>query len=144
MALFVGCLSTGVLAQAAPAATPGLGGALRGILEIKGKVLCVKCNIDEMRTTQPDLSNLYEMTHRLGQFVIQIEEVSEPSLWRYLMLAQVLHARSADRFFLQLVAEENLFQEVTITGLLRDTRILDISGVTVLGKDTSEKGEEEK
>ena len=141
VALCVGCFSTGALAQGAPAATPGLGGSLRGILQIKGKVLCAKCNIDEVRTARPDLSNLFAMTHRLGQLVIQIEEVNERSLWRHLMLAHVLHARGADRFFSQLAAEENLFQKVTISGLLRDTRILDISDVTVLKQDTSEDEE---
>ena len=48
-------------------------------------------------------------------------------------------ARGEDRFFLQLAAEENLFREIEIMELLRDTRILDISGVTVLEQDSSEK-----
>lgn len=141
LALLVGGFTTGAQGQAAPGVTPGFGGELRGILKIQGKVLCAKCTLDEVQKTQPELSNLYEISHRLGQVVMQVEEVSEPSLWRYLTQAPLLRARGADRFLLQLAAEENLFQEVEIMGLLRDTRILDISGVTVLEQGTLEKEE---
>ena len=139
--LLVGGFTTKVQGQVASGVTPGFAGSLRGITQIKGKVLCTKCTIDELHKTQPKLSNLYEISHRLGQLVMQVEEVSERSLWRYLTQAPLIRARGEDRFFQQLTAEENLFQEVEITGLLRDTRILDISDVTVLEQGTLEKEE---
>ena len=41
--------------------------------------------------------------------------------------------RAQDRVFQQLAAEENLFKEVEITGLLNNSRTLDIFEVTIHG-----------
>jgi hypothetical protein len=41
--------------------------------------------------------------------------------------------RAAHQLFAQLTAEQNLFKEVKITGLLRNTRTVDVFAVTVRG-----------
>jgi hypothetical protein len=41
--------------------------------------------------------------------------------------------RAKDSIFGKLTAEENLFKEVEITGILSNSRTLDIGNITVLG-----------
>jgi hypothetical protein len=44
-----------------------------------------------------------------------------------------LSVRAPDRLFQQLTAEENMFKEVEITGLLNNTNTFDVFGVAVYG-----------
>jgi len=48
-------------------------------------------------------------------------------------LSHQLSARAPDRVFEELMAEENLFKQVEVTGLLRSNRTFDISQVRVMG-----------
>jgi len=44
------------------------GGELRGSTEIKGKVLCVGCTVDDVLNAQPEEHNLYLLKYDRGQF----------------------------------------------------------------------------
>jgi hypothetical protein len=75
--------------------------------------------------------HLYRLNHRLGQVVIGIPAEAAAPPYRSLWL------NGGDQLFETLVAEENLFKEVEISGQLRGYRptmgILDLPTVRVLG-----------
>ena len=128
---------TGVRGQAPGGLTGSFGGELRGITQFTGHVVCVECDLEEARQAQPDLTDLYQLNHEQGQVVMQVESFSDSAehrRWESIVgLSHQLHARAADSVFEELTAEENLFKEMTITGLLRSTRTLDIESVKVRG-----------
>jgi len=64
---------------------------------------------------------------------MEVETVNEQPLWHSLAWPPRLWVRAADQLFAQLTAERNLFKEVEITGLLRNTRTFDVFDVTVHG-----------
>lgn len=105
------------------------GGGSRGFIKIKGKVICAGCTLDEVRAAQPNSHDLYELTHRRGQMVMEVNEVNNSGMWD-LAWPPRLAVRSRDSLFNQLIAEENMFKEVQITGVVRSTRTLDIFEVT--------------
>lgn len=91
--------------------TPGssFGGELRGPIRIRGKVICVKCSLDEVGSVLAEEGKLYQLVYRGGgQLVIQVSWVSEPQLWSYMAYPPRLWARGRDSLFQKLTAEENL------------------------------------
>lgn len=130
--LLVGII-TSVYAQVPGGGLTPFGGELRGTIQITGKVVCVGCSLEEMQKAHPNETNLYQLGYRDGQLVMEVNAVSEPQLWSYLAWPPRLWVRANDKLFQELTAEKNLFKEVTITGLLRTTRTLDVSNVTVSG-----------
>lgn len=107
------------------------GGEMRGMTLIKGKVVCVDCSLEELRGSQSESRNLYQVSYETGRLVMEVTEVSEPQRWSALVSTPHLWARAKASVLQQLTAEENLFQELEVTGLLRDTRTLDIHEVKV-------------
>jgi ABC-type branched-subunit amino acid transport system ATPase component len=85
-----------------------------------------------VRKTQPDKHALYQLTHKRGQIVMQVKEIND-TRWRSLVWPPLLWVRAKDSVFQQLTAEENLMREVELTGLLRNSRTLDIFVVTIGG-----------
>ncbi len=126
--LFLFAFTTGVEAQGSSG--PVIGGESRGITQIRGKVLCGDCNLTEVRSEQSNAPDLYLVTYPGGRFVFQMEWTSEPQRWTDLVSSPELHARGRASLFQQLVAEENLFRPVEITGFLRDTQTLDIGEIS--------------
>jgi hypothetical protein len=108
------------------------GGESRSTVQIKGKVVCAGCRLDEVRKTQPNEHALYQLTHKRGQIVMQVKEVND-TRWSSLVWPPLLWVRAKDSVFQQLTAEENLMREVELTGLLRSSRTLDIFVVTIGG-----------
>ena len=106
------------------------GGGHRRLLQIKGKVVCAGCSLEEVRKGQPGTHNLYQLTHRQGRAVMEVREVNSSARWD-LAWPPRLAVRAQDGLFQQLTAEENLLKEVEITGLLSSTRILDMFSVTI-------------
>ena len=104
-----------------------------GMTQLTGKVVCVGCSLEEVRQAHPHLHDLYLLRHRQGQVVMEVETVNEQPLWSSLVWPPRLWVRAADTLIAQLTAEQNLFKEVEITGLLRNTRTLDVFDVTVRG-----------
>jgi hypothetical protein len=101
----------------------------KGWVQFRGHVLCSKHPASAAHGSSP--SRVYRLNHRLGQVVMQVTVEAEAlpyhSLW----------VNSEDHVFETLAAEENLFKEVEISGLLREFRpavgILYLPTVQVLG-----------
>ena len=114
------------------------GGEVRGITRFTGHVVCVDCSLQEARKAQPTLSNLYQLSQanpEKGQVVMQVETFFDPAermRWESIVgLSHRLQMRATDQVFKELTAEKNLFKELTVTGLLRSTSVLDINSVKV-------------
>ena len=125
-------------AQGQATGLPGsFGGELRGITQFTGRVVCVGCDLAEVRQAQPNLTDLYQINHENGQVVMQVESFSDSAehrRWESIVgLSHQVQARTTENVFEELTAEENLFKEMTVTGLLRSTRTLDIDSVQVKG-----------
>lgn len=99
---------------------------------IKGTVVCTACSMHKVRKEQPDMRNLVELLRQDKRLVLQIHTVNGSSLWDA-PLSMRWSVRAQDGIFRQLTAEENHQKEVEITGLLRNTQVLDIVTVTISG-----------
>lgn len=122
---------TGAHAQVAGGAFSGAGVSSRGFTHIQGAVRCVGCTIDEVRKAQPGAHHLYQLTYRQRPLVIQVQQVNGLHRWRHLARPLRLGVRAADHVFQLLTTEANLFKTVEITGILRNSRTLDISRIVV-------------
>jgi hypothetical protein len=108
----------------------GVGG--RSITLIKGTVLCAGCTVEEVCHARPQERKLYQLSHKRGQIVLQIHSINGSQMWATPDSPR-LSVRAKDSVFGQLTAEETLRKEVEITGLLSNTRSLDIFTVTIKG-----------
>jgi len=131
-ALLLAGLTTGVQGFV-PGGGGSLGGGVRDAVQIKGKVLCAGCGLEEVQKAQPNEHQLYELMHRRGQVVMKVSFVNDTQMWGRFMWPPWVWVRAKDRVFQQLMAEENLLKEVEITGLLNNSRTLDIFKVTIRG-----------
>jgi hypothetical protein len=113
------------------------GGELRGMTRFTGEVVCVGCSLEEARSVQRYAGNLYALQHPEGQVVVRVDsfyDAAEHARWESIAgLSHQLAARAPDRVFAELMAEENLFKQVEVTGLLRSNRTFDIGQVRVIG-----------
>ena len=130
--LLVG-IAAGARGQVPGGGGGSFGGEMRGLMQIRGKVVCVGCSLEEVREAQPSQHDLYQLTHGRGQVVMQVSWVNNHQRWDHVAAPPRLWVRATDGLFEKLIAEENLLKEIEITGLLRNTRTLDIFGVTVRG-----------
>lgn len=113
------------------------GGELRGITRFTGEVVCAGCSLEEAREARPNTGDLYVLQHPEGQVVLHVDSFYDPSehmRWESIVgLSHRVSARAPDRIFAELTAEENLFKEIEVTGLLRSDHTFDISQVRVIG-----------
>jgi hypothetical protein len=109
----------------------GPGGA--GSVQLRGKVFCVACSLDEVRQTQPDEPALYQLSYKQGQLVMQVNWVSNPARWQQVVWPPRLWVRGEDGLVQQLSAEATLFKELEIQGILSNTRTLDLTSITLSG-----------
>lgn len=112
---------------------PSFGPAGAGAVQIRGKVLCTSCSLDEVRRTQPYTSALYQLSYKQGQLVMQINWVSNASRWQRVVWPPRVWVRGEAGLLQQLSAEANLFKELEMTGFLSNTRTLDITSLTSAG-----------
>ena len=114
-----------------------LGGELRGMTRFTGEVVCVGCSLEEARDVRQNTGDLYVLQHPKGQVVLQVDsfyDASEHMRWESIVgLSHQVTARAPDRVFAELTAEENLFKQIEVTGLLRSDHTFDISQVQVSG-----------
>jgi hypothetical protein len=129
----LGGLTPGVQAQVPSGGISPFGGELRGVTQIEGKIVCVGCSLEEVRKAHPDQTHLYQLTHEKEQAVMEVDKVNDPQWWSAVVFPPEIRVRSDSKLFRELTAEQNLFKKVTITGLLRDTRVLDMYSVTIGG-----------
>jgi hypothetical protein len=132
MLLLIG-LSTNVYGQVAGGGVSAFGGELRGATRFTGKVVCVGCTLEGVQSAHPDLHHLYQLTHNQERVVMGVSQIDEPQLWSYFAWPPQIRVRAKDELFQHLTAEQNLVKEVEITGLLRNTRTLDMFSVKVSG-----------
>jgi hypothetical protein len=79
------------------------------------------------------LTRLYQLTHGEKRAVLKVEWVNERAWWDSIVgLSHRIQARGAESVLQKLWAEENLFEDLEVIGLLRTTRVLDIHDV-ILG-----------
>lgn len=101
----------------------------RGWIQFRGHVLCSGCTLKAERAAPP--AHLCQLNHRRGQVVMQITSGDVALPYHHLWL------KGEDQLFEALTAEENLFKDVEISGLMREYRptygILDLLTVHVLG-----------
>jgi hypothetical protein len=116
---------------------PSFGGELQRFTEFTGRVVCVGCTLDEASKARPRLFNLYQLNHGQDQVVMQIDsfgDASDRHYWQSVVgLADMVSIRTARHVFEELTSEENLFKEMTVTGVLHSTRTLDIGNIKVQG-----------
>lgn len=124
-------LPTSARGQTGSGGVPSFGGELRGVTQIRGEVVCVGCSLEEVRSAQSGEGKLHQVSYQGGQLVMKVTWTNEPQRWSALVSSPYLWARAKASVLQQLTAEENLFQELEVTGLLRDTRTFDIHEVTV-------------
>jgi hypothetical protein len=108
----------------------GPGGA--GTMQIRGHVLCAGCSLEEAHQVNPGEPILYQ-PHRQGQLVMTVTWVSAPNRWSRVVWPARLWVRGEEKLLQQLNAEANLFKELKISGILSNTRTLDITAVTIRG-----------
>jgi hypothetical protein len=104
-----------------------------GSVQLRGKVLCVACSLDEVRQAQPHEPALYQLSSKQGHLVMQVNWVSHATRWQRVVWPPRLWVRGEDEVLQQLSAEANLFKELEIQGILSNTRTLDITSITLSG-----------
>jgi hypothetical protein len=106
----------------------------RGMVHLKGSVVCGQCSLDEVRSHEVNQEQLYQFTHTQGgSLVMRVRSVNDSPTWRYFGWPSEIQVRADDEVFRKLTAEENMFKEVEINGALSTTRALDIFDVTIKG-----------
>lgn len=127
-------LAPSAWAQVAPGGASPLGGPLRGVLRITGQILCVQCSADEVRRGPSQPGSLYEFDSKEGRVVMRVTEVNNRARWDAIAgLTHELTIRAPEVILQELTAEENLFREVELTGLLRSTRVVDVGSIRFTG-----------
>lgn len=120
----------------APGGSSAFGGGIRGPIQIEGSVVCEACSLNEVRQVQqvqPPGQHLYQLSYPQGQVVMKITAVNGSAIFDVLAGAHQLSVRAPESVLHQLGAEENLFKEMEITGILRSARTLDIASLTING-----------
>lgn len=102
-------------------------------VQLRGRVLCTSCSLEEVRQTQRHEPGLYQLSHKQGQLVMQINWVSNAARWQRVVWPPRVWVRGEVSLLQQLSAEANLFQELEIQGILSNTRTLDITSLAHSG-----------
>jgi len=124
-------LATGVQGYSAARGPAGAGLGPTWV-HLRGHVLCAGCTLEDLRATPPvSPARLYQLTHRRGPVVLHVRPEGATLPYRRLWL------KGGDQVFETLTAEETLFREVEVAGLLREylptAGTLDLASVRVLG-----------
>lgn len=101
-------------------------------IQIREKMVCTQCSLAEVQKLQPNNSQLYQLTYRQEQGVMEVSWVSNTRWWNHLT-APRLRIRGEDSLVQKLTAEENLLKEVEVSGILNSSQILDLNAVTIRG-----------
>jgi hypothetical protein len=142
-----------VIAPSAFAQTSGGGGlemsppsgAGRGIVKLRGLIVCAGCSLDETKAAHPEFHNLYEFRYEQGSVVLEVSTVNDADVggsisdqgvndrWAHIAQPPQLALRAEDSVYKQLTDPANQMKAVELTGLLHPTRTLDIQNITILG-----------
>ena len=108
----------------------GPGGAWA--IQLREKLVCTRCSLAEVQKLQPNNTQLYQLTYRQGQGVMEVSWVSNTRWWNHLTVPR-LRIRGEASLVEKLTAEENLSKEVEVSGVLNSSQVLDLQAVTVRG-----------
>jgi len=140
-------VTTSALGQGTGGGGPGSGvssAGAKGLVKLRANVVCTDCNLEEAQAAHPNLTDLYELSHEKGKVVIKVSSVNESTSndtgsgdvsnrWTSISQPPQLSVRAEDNLFQKLMDKNNHSKELEITGIIRTTRTLDISDITVLG-----------
>lgn len=129
-------LLAGVTAGAQGGVTEGgfsFGTEGAGLMQIRGNVICTECSLAEARQARPGRHDLYQLIGKQGRVVLRVSWVSNSERWSHVVWPPRIWVRGEGKLLQQLNAEENLFKELEITGLLSNSRTLDVFRVTISG-----------
>jgi hypothetical protein len=127
------CIGLTVHSQGEIGSGPGFGPGGEMMMQMRGAVVCTHCSLEDAQHARPWDNGLYQLTYKEGQLVMQISWVSNGARWGRIAWPPRLHVRGAPSLLQQLSAEEQLFKEVELTGLLSTSRTLDLLTVRVRG-----------
>jgi hypothetical protein len=133
--------ATSTLGLVAGGGISSFGGESRGVTQVTGSVVCVGCSLEEARAANPQMRGLYQLAHPQGQVVMTVTAVNEPQLWHSVVWPRRVWVRATDQIFQGLTAEEHLFKEIELTGLLSNGRTLDLFDVTIDGLGTEARAQ---
>lgn len=138
-------VTTGAFGQAPSGGGAGAGSSsvsTKGLVKLRANVVCANCSLEEAQAVHPDMTDLYELSHERGQVVVRMSSVNNSTtsedeevsgLWKDISQPPQLVVRAEDSVFQKLVDEKNRTKAMEITGVLRTSRTLDITDITVLG-----------
>ncbi len=127
---------TAVAASAQTGTYPGgsFGGELRGGTRFHGTIVCANCTLEQAQAANPRLGHLYAFASHRGQVILHLQDADERMWWESIAgLSNKVWLRAPDEVLASLTAEENLFKQVEITGLLRKSGVFDIGAVYIRG-----------
>ncbi len=113
----------------------GFGGSVRSMIQFTGTIMCVDCNLADFEQIRPGIEgDFYELNYEGQRLVINITAiVGQENGWGAIAWPPSLYVRTKPSNFQKLVAEENLFKTIEVTGLIRGTRRLDIMTLVIQG-----------
>lgn len=118
----------------------GLQGEWMGMTIVRARVVCEDCSLDDIKKVYtPKHGKLMQFTHKNGQIVVEITWINEHSVWLYLLKPNT-RVRAHPKVFQLLMAEENLFKEVQLSGVVRKSYIFDVAEVLVSPVDSPRSG----
>lgn len=102
------------------------------LIQVKGKIVCTGCNIEEARKVQRDKyqNHLYQVIHKNGKLVIELNSVNRPE-WFNNLATPHLWIRGEDGQLQQLSVPENLTKEVAFSAIATNVRTLDVTEITI-------------
>jgi len=136
-ALVLGVTTPGAWAEQGAGLLSGAGmtsnpaGQLEREISVKGKIVCVECNLEDVQKQHPQAQSLYQLTHQHGRIVMQIDEVDDLRQWQRDTLSNTLHIRAADEVLSQLSNEQIVQKEVQLAGRLGSDHVLDVTGIVI-------------
>ncbi|MGE0683483.1 MAG: hypothetical protein AB7P69_21605 [Candidatus Binatia bacterium] len=123
--------------------TPDFLGGFSGLTEIRGKILCSACTVDEAKQRTGKTLDVYLLKRGREQAVMHVTGVRSSATGRegviggrwdaIVGLTNELKVRAEEQLWRQLIAEENLRKTITIKGALHSTQTFDITEVSVDG-----------
>ena len=102
------------------------------LIQLRGTVVCTGCTLAEARRLQHDTygNHLYQVTSPQGQLVLNLQAVSNPRWFADVTFSR-FSLRGEAGLLQSLSAPETQAQDVELTGLLTNPRILDVSAVVI-------------
>ncbi|MGH7961343.1 MAG: hypothetical protein ACRERD_05895, partial [Candidatus Binatia bacterium] len=83
----------------------------------------------DVRKVKSDNARFYQLSSKQGQMVIKVEK--ESALWNRLASEQIW-VRAQSSLLQKLSAKENQSKTIEITGIVSNSRTMDVNGITII------------